>query len=46
MIVSFGFDPVWFGILVILLVETGMISPPVGITLFIVQGIRRERRAE
>jgi C4-dicarboxylate transporter DctM subunit len=38
---SFGFDPVWFGILVILLVQMGMISPPVGMTLFIVQSIRR-----
>ena len=38
---AFGFDPVWFGILIILLVQTGMISPPVGITLFVVQSIRR-----
>jgi tripartite ATP-independent transporter DctM subunit len=39
--VSLGFDPVWFGILVILLVQTGMISPPVGMTLFVVQSIRK-----
>ena len=38
---SFGFDPVWFGILVILLVQMGMISPPVGMTLYVVQGIRK-----
>ena len=38
---SLGFDPVWFGILVILLVQTGMISPPVGMTLYVVQCIRR-----
>ena len=38
---SLGFDPVWFGILVILLVQTGMISPPVGMTLFVVQSIRK-----
>ena len=38
---SLGFDPVWFGILVILLVQTGMISPPVGMTLYVVQSIRR-----
>ena len=38
---ALGFDPVWFGILVILLVQTGMISPPVGMTLFVVQSIRR-----
>ena len=38
---SLGFDPVWFGVLVILLVQTGMISPPVGMTLYVVQSIRR-----
>jgi len=38
---AFGFDPVWFGILIILLMQTGMISPPVGVTLFVVQSIRR-----
>src|SRR5262245_16659034 len=38
---SLGFDPVWFGILVILLVQVAMISPPVGMTLFVVQGIRK-----
>jgi tripartite ATP-independent transporter DctM subunit len=40
-IVGLGYDPVWFGIIVILLVETAMITPPVGINLFVVQGIRR-----
>lgn len=39
-LVSQGFDPVWFGILVILLIETAMITPPVGINLFVVQGVR------
>jgi tripartite ATP-independent transporter DctM subunit len=38
--VSLGYDPVWFGILVILLVETAMITPPVGINLFVVHGLR------
>jgi C4-dicarboxylate transporter DctM subunit len=40
-VVAAGYDPVWFGILVVLLMETAMITPPVGINLFIVQGIRR-----
>ncbi|MGE0311352.1 MAG: TRAP transporter large permease [Lautropia sp.] len=35
-----GFDPVWFGILVILLVETALITPPVGLNLFVVQNVR------
>ena len=40
-IISMGFDPVWFGILIMLLNETALITPPVGGNLFVVQGIRR-----
>ena len=40
-VVSLGFDPVWFGVLIMLLQETAMITPPVGINLFVVQGIRK-----
>ncbi len=40
-IVSAGYDPVWFGIVIVLLCETAMISPPVGVNLFVVQGMRR-----
>lgn len=36
LIVSMGFDPIWFGILVILLIEVGMVTPPVGLNLFVV----------
>ena len=39
-VVGLGFDPVWFGILIMLLIETAMITPPVGINLFVVQGVR------
>ncbi len=39
-IIALGFDPVWFGVLIMLLIETAMITPPVGINLFIVQGVR------
>jgi len=35
-----GFDPVWFGILVTLLMEAALITPPIGLNLFVVQGIR------
>lgn len=37
---SAGYDPIWFGILVVLMCETALISPPVGANLFVVQGIR------
>jgi len=39
-ITALGFDPVWFGVLIMLLIETAMITPPVGINLYVVQGVR------
>lgn len=36
---AYGFDPVWFGIMLVLLLEFGQITPPVGINLFVVQSI-------
>lgn len=39
-IVGLGFDPVWFGILLILLIEMALITPPVGLNLYVVQGVR------
>jgi TRAP-type C4-dicarboxylate transport system permease large subunit len=35
-VVSLGFDPIWFGIIVILLAEVGMVTPPVGLNVFVV----------
>jgi tripartite ATP-independent transporter DctM subunit len=37
-----GFDPVWFGILVTVLMEAALITPPIGVNLYVVQGIRSE----
>jgi C4-dicarboxylate transporter DctM subunit len=39
-----GFDPVWYGVLFVILIETAMITPPVGINLYVVQGIRQRGR--
>ncbi|WP_136253340.1 TRAP transporter large permease [Onishia niordana] len=39
MVTSLGFDPVWFGIIVTLLMEIGMITPPVGLNLFVLCSI-------
>lgn len=38
-IVSLGYDPVWFGVLVVILVEVGLITPPLGINLFVIKSI-------
>lgn len=36
-VVGYGFDPIWFGVLVAVLVELGLITPPVGMNLFIIK---------
>src|SRR3546814_16415271 len=35
-----GFDPVWFGIVIIIMIEMALITPPVGLNLFVVQSLR------
>ena len=35
-----GYDPVWFGILVTVLMEAALITPPIGVNLYVVQGVR------
>src|SRR4249920_174637 len=39
LIVHLGFDPVWFGILIVVVVEIGLISPPVGMNLFVLNSL-------
>jgi tripartite ATP-independent transporter DctM subunit len=41
--VALGIDPIWFGIFVILMCELGLITPPVGMNLFVVHGIRPDK---
>jgi TRAP-type C4-dicarboxylate transport system permease large subunit len=36
---QYGMDPVWFGILVVTVTEIGLITPPVALNLFVVQGL-------
>lgn len=40
-IIALGFDPIWFGILMIVLIEMALITPPVGLNLYVVQAARR-----
>jgi TRAP-type C4-dicarboxylate transport system permease large subunit len=41
-VVALGFDPVWFGIFVTIVIEISLITPPVGINLYVVQSVRGE----
>jgi TRAP-type C4-dicarboxylate transport system permease large subunit len=36
---SLGFDPIWFGIMVVIVCEMGMIVPPVGMNVFVIKGM-------
>lgn len=40
MVVQFGFDPVWFGIFLVIMMEISLITPPIGMNLYVVQGVR------
>ena len=38
-VVGLGFDPVWFGIIIVVVVQIGLISPPVGMNMFVVKSM-------
>lgn len=39
LIISLGFDPVWFGIFIVMMIELSLITPPIGINVFVMQGV-------
>jgi TRAP-type C4-dicarboxylate transport system permease large subunit len=41
LIVALGYDPIWFGIMIVMVVEMGMISPPVGMTIYVIKALPR-----
>jgi TRAP-type C4-dicarboxylate transport system permease large subunit len=43
---GYGIDPVWFGVLLVLFIELGQISPPIGINLFVIQSIWNGKLSE
>lgn len=42
LIMAAGFDPIWFGVFLILMIEIAQITPPVGFNLFVINGIVKE----
>ena len=38
-LLQYGIDPVWFGVILVLFIELGQITPPIGINLFVIQSI-------
>src|SRR5580765_2067436 len=41
-VLALGYDPIWFGVIVTMLVEIALISPPDGTVLYVLQGMRRD----
>ena len=41
-IVKLGYDPVWWGIINVVVIELGMIIPPIGVIVFLLHGLARE----
>ena len=39
---ALGYDPVWFGIIIVMVVELGLITPPIGMNVFVIKGMARE----
>jgi C4-dicarboxylate transporter DctM subunit len=39
LVVKLGFDPIWFGVIIVLVGEMGVITPPVGVNVFVIKGI-------
>lgn len=39
---ALGFDPIWFGVIIVLVTEMGVITPPVGVNVYVVQGVVKD----
>jgi TRAP-type C4-dicarboxylate transport system permease large subunit len=42
LILSLGFDGIWFGVIIVLVGEMGVITPPVGINVYVIKGVAPE----
>ncbi len=41
-VVKLGFDPLWFGVIIVLVTQIGVITPPVGVNVYVVSGVARD----
>ena len=39
LVLTMGFDPIWFGVIIVLVTEMGVITPPVGVNVYVIKGI-------
>ncbi|MFC1905348.1 TRAP transporter large permease [Chloroflexota bacterium] len=45
-VIALGFDPIWFGVMLVVTGETGVVTPPVGINVYVVHGVAENVRLE
>lgn len=43
---ALGFDPIWFGVYMVVMVECALITPPVGLNLYVIQSVARSSLAD
>ncbi|RLA85434.1 MAG: hypothetical protein DRG31_03010 [Deltaproteobacteria bacterium] len=43
-LIDLGFDPIWFGVIITLVMEMSLITPPVGVNVFVISGIAKDAR--
>jgi tripartite ATP-independent transporter DctM subunit len=41
-ITAIGYDPIWFGVIIVVVVQIGLIAPPVGLNVFVIGGMARD----
>jgi tripartite ATP-independent transporter DctM subunit len=41
-VIALGFDPIWFGVFIVLVINQGLLTPPVGMNCFVVRGITKD----
>ncbi len=42
LVISLNFDPIWFGVIIVLVTEMGVITPPVGVNVYVIKGIAED----
>ncbi|WP_323039218.1 TRAP transporter large permease [Gemmobacter sp.] len=42
LVLSYGIDPVWFGVLLVVLIEIGLVTPPFGMNIFVIKAVSRD----
>jgi C4-dicarboxylate transporter DctM subunit len=40
--VNIGYDPIWFGVIIVMVTQVGVITPPVGVNVYVVSGVAKD----